>query len=313
MTPRALITQPGDDLVGVRTPLELRRRTLEFADFSGLAPDADADGFSELLVTYTSVIPVPHYPAEWQAGHRRWPGIRPEAMWHPLFWLPERTAYRYLFEFDDGTTEVESDDAWAARVMLELTAAGLYDPASGTWQDILAVEGIDVDTPDGVERVRRWLDGADDDVLDRIDLTDDLAFATDPDWSADAVHVTLPELETVRWAVVADEALDQVTAIRDDGHGTAAERLESTALWCAIVVDALSDAPDMADIIAPRWEELLLDADENSDAAVDSVMTDIIDELTEMRDAYWTVIEARAAEHENSLENDEPEWEAIQW
>ena len=103
-------------------------------------------------------VPLPTYPETWPPGLRRWPRVRGAMMWHPLLWLPDRLATRYILD-DDGVCTPEPDDIWCLRVCLELQAAGLYDADTGTWLDVLSLAGLNGNDPDTAGRVDRWLAG----------------------------------------------------------------------------------------------------------------------------------------------------------
>lgn len=164
---------------------------------------------------------------------RRYPGTRPEAMWFPLLWLPQRLATRSRFQIVDGEVfaidrsltgpnilskpaagfEVytETQDLWVVRVALEMEESGVYDTETGTWFDVLAHVGIDIDNHVDVDRVRRWLSGDVDNDLDLLDTGLEMdRIITDPDdptWalsSALAIHQTM--LDRV-WALGADALL----------------------------------------------------------------------------------------------------------
>jgi hypothetical protein len=158
---RSMFTpEPVEDRLWSWTPLvTLTQRVDEFCRATGLNPD-------DVILSRFCVSPVPLYPVSWPEGHRRWAGLRPEALWHPLFWLSPELAGRYQ-DVDDNA---EDDDAWVMRVAVEMDARGLFDADSGSWVDVLALYGLDVDDPADVERIRRWLAGVDDPILDNIEL-----------------------------------------------------------------------------------------------------------------------------------------------
>ncbi|MGO1286958.1 MAG: hypothetical protein ACTMIC_00365 [Cellulosimicrobium funkei] len=206
---------PGAGLLLPSSAIETVARLHRWQAFAGLA-----DG--EVLLSPLSASPLP-LPWTVPAGRRRWATVRPEAMWHPLLWLPERLSTpRVLRDPVTGETWGETYDEWALRVVLELTEAGpvtldwqewvlLHDPAhdrfvrpagpedhdlvplfdvtTGTWLDVLSTVGLDVDDPADVARVEAWLAGAADAALDAVDLDRHLqADGRDPAWSLDRVH-----------------------------------------------------------------------------------------------------------------------------
>ncbi|MFJ1511751.1 hypothetical protein [Cellulosimicrobium funkei] len=206
---------PGAGLLLPASAIETVARLHRWQAFAGLA-----DG--ELLLSPLSASPLP-LPWTVPAGRRRWATVRPEAMWHPLLWLPERLSTpRVLRDPVTGETWGETYDEWALRVVLELTEASpvtldgqewvlLHDPAhdrfvrpvgpedhdlvplfdarTGTWLDVLSTVGLDVDDPADVARVEAWLAGGADAALDAVDLDRHLrADGRDPAWSLDRVH-----------------------------------------------------------------------------------------------------------------------------
>lgn len=144
------VHEPGEPLQVTATPVEPLLRLRQWMEATGMSID-------DVVATPIVTTPIPLYPPAYpNAGAfggdwKRWPGVKPEAMWHPLMWLPPRVAHRYLvprrFEAshrddedlgdspgpttepgtgdetpaapigDDGL-EIESDDAWAVRVTM---------------------------------------------------------------------------------------------------------------------------------------------------------------------------------------------------
>ncbi|MFF3064161.1 hypothetical protein ACFVQ3_06365 [Oerskovia sp. NPDC057915] len=217
---RALDVGPGEHLLLPASTLDTTGRLHLWRAFTGLH-----DG--ELLLSPLTASPLP-MPWTVPAGHRRWPGLRPAAMWHPLLWLPARL--RTPITLRDpltGETWGETYDEWATRVALEMTESGpviiddrqwvllhdpshgrhvrplgpddadlvpLYDPITGTWLDVLSTVGLDVDDPAHLARVERWLAGDDDEALDAVDLDVFLRAADrDPAWALDRTQRPLAE------------------------------------------------------------------------------------------------------------------------
>lgn len=199
-------------LVTPGTPLLLCRDTIETAvRFRSFVEEA---GIPEHLVLTSTLcaVPLPVYTnfGTFPDGRprRRWEGTRAEFMWHPLMWLPPRVAYRY--NIDDpatGASRIEDDDLYAIRLAFELTASGLYDPTTGTWLDILATVGIDIDDDLDLARVQDWLDGYPDEILDAIDLTDHMDIE-DRDWALESALALRDNLEHASWALIADDLLN---------------------------------------------------------------------------------------------------------
>lgn len=207
---RPYLPDPGESLLLVRAEpdtdtdpgapglIRLGERVERFTTDTGLT---DLDVYADPLLA----IPVPIYATRIQPGRRRWDGLNPLMMWHPLMWLPQRVADPYLLT-GAGTGEddrLESTDEWALRVAIELTASGLYDPATGGWVDVLALHDLDITDPAVQGRLHRWLAGADDPDLDRIDLTSYLDMPDDPAWAVVAVQGLLADLYGASWALTA--------------------------------------------------------------------------------------------------------------
>ena len=84
---RESVTTPGDILLTPLPPHDAALRLGRFLAASGLDS-------GDVLTSPTCCTPVPRYPAEWPAGRRRWTGVRPGAMWHPLLWLHHTAVVR---------------------------------------------------------------------------------------------------------------------------------------------------------------------------------------------------------------------------
>jgi len=253
---------PGEHLLLPASVLDTTARLTAWKEFTGLGDD-------DLLLSPLSAVPLP-MPWTVPAGRRRWAGLRPEAMWHPLLWLPRRLATPCLLHDPArGRTRGEAYDEWALRVVLELVESApvvveggrwlllhdpahgrhvrpaepgddalepLYDVHSGTWLDVLATVGLDVDDPADLGRVRAWLDGAPDAALDGVDLDRHLrARGRDDAWALDRVHRPLG---------TADGTRTYVEDLRDASSTLVAREVD--ALVAAVAADALGGADDAA-------------------------------------------------------------------
>lgn len=237
---RPYLTDPGDSLLLPGSPIEASYTYTQYQHATGV-PHED-------LVTSTLVaVPIPVPPRSGFGDTRRWPSTRPEMMWHPLLWLPGWVTGRYEF---DGRRE--SDDEFVLRVALQLSESGLYDPGTGTWMDILAASGLDTDDPSDVERVRRWLSGGEDALLDSMDeLVSDLMDMAPVASQEAAEHLgvpyedlvammleydelhnhrasrqTLPTLRECSWAMTADAMLGAVDDLSTGDVGTHAQPMD---------------------------------------------------------------------------------------
>ncbi|XKH58649.1 hypothetical protein LG293_16490 (plasmid) [Citricoccus nitrophenolicus] len=200
--------------------------------------------------------PIPFY-REAQPGPRQFSEVNPAALWHPLFWLPNRLATPYTLSITDpetGEHPVEPIEAWSIRVALEMSVSGLYDPTEG-WADILAMGGIDVTTQEGVGRVAAWQAGQPDELLDNIDLDRYLSQIDDPQWADGAVETLLPLLAEAHWALMAESIL----ALLNDALANPDFALArgSVALACNVAAATLPQAPTLTLAVdAPPMEEL---------------------------------------------------------
>ncbi|WP_114906728.1 hypothetical protein [Ornithinimicrobium murale] len=213
-------SEPGDSLLLPGNPIEAGFTYAHYQRATGVP--------HEHLASSTMVaVPIPVRPEDGFGETPRWPTARPELMWHPLMWLPHDVASRAEF---DGRTETL--DEFALRVAIQVTESSLYDPASGTWLDVLAVGGLDVDDPADVERVRLWLSGGPDALLDGLSETVGNLLDMRPEVSpelADHLEMTLDELQTAR-----DEydplyahrsARDSLQFLSECGYAMAAEAM----------------------------------------------------------------------------------------
>ena len=164
---------------------------------------------------------------------RDWPGVRPDAAWLPLLWLPPHLAERKSYAVGDdglahavtsagsGAIEVrkESEEEWAVRVALELTASGFYDAETGTFVDVMDFIGIDVDTTEGQERLRAWLAGGRDDDLDLfatgLELEGHLKSTTEPDWALNEVIVSREHLVHCAYAAGTESLVETLSELKE--------------------------------------------------------------------------------------------------
>lgn len=308
ITRRPHLLGPGTALLLADTSLFAPQRLSRFAADSGISSDS-------LLISPLCPTPLPIYNfASLNPGSRRWPGTRPEMMWHPLMWLPNRVAGRYTYP-DDITGEPvrESDEVWIIRVALELEASGLYDAESATWLDVLSEVGIDITNDFDLGRIEEWLDGSPDTALDGIDLSPHFLNPLDPaqphDWAlADALTLLEPVRES-SWALTADEIFSEASRLRQPDPATNLPlaltdvHALATAL-CATSVALLGEVPMSTDsgvstsptaeghgaFFMRAYSALL---DNGSDATLhDQVLEALADRCYTMREAYWPVLES---------------------
>lgn len=292
---RVCLANPGEPLLLARDPVESVIRFGQFSERSGIDT-------SELVASHTVAVPLPIWPERWQKGARRWTGIRSELMWHPLMWLPEHLANRVELPVEaNGGRHHEGDDEWAIRVALEMTASGLYDNATGTWLDVLATVGIDVDQPRAQARVAAWLAGRPDTALDGIDLTNLMSDEDDPHWSSWAAVELAPVLLRYSWALGADALLDVLDSLpaEIDQHGMGREAAVGVASTVATVGSAwIENVPDSdaAATLRQGARELANSTPSNAETLIDGPVATMSATLLEVRERFWPDMTSRIAE-----------------
>lgn len=211
---RAFLTLPGEPLLLAVSPLEAAVRVAQTSSALGIP-------IGSLLSNPLCSIPLPLFPDTFPDGRRRWPEVPPTAMWCPLLWLPRRITRRFDSPREAAGLGVESDDLWAVRVALELSATGVYDEETGTWLDVFALIGLDGEDEGDMDRVRRWLDGATDPLLDGFDLTEFMLAAAgfNSSRSMDVAEASLTALRTSAWAYAAQDLLDACHDLLDGRVG----------------------------------------------------------------------------------------------
>lgn len=244
---------------------------------------------------------------------KRWPNtMNPELLWLPLFWLPELVLTRFLIDNGvPGEERIETDDEWALRVASEVSAARLYDPETGSWLDVLAAYGIDIDAPDTVLRLGAWLEGESDPVLDSIDLSPMFAMEDENgeaiDLHQEALQFALdatPLATTAQFASLAGRLLDrlQATVYEQANLATRIEQVDEIASLSLMllgaaelpapseqVVDVVQDARDSIDELLDGETEL---APEDAWAQVEAIADDILVILNRVVDEYEPFREA---------------------
>lgn len=291
---RQSLMTPGEPLLLARSAIDTAVRFQAFADESGI-PEAS------VLTTPVCAMPLPVYT---DSEGRRWPGTRPEYMWHPLMWLPRRVAHRYtLRDTGTGTERLESDDLWAIRLAFELTASGLYDRESGTWFDVLSLAGIDIELPESVERVRHWLNGAPDELLDAIDLSEYLDIEPS-EWALEAALEVGDDMERASWAVIADDLLDLAAefskghVLEHDKRVVATRSLAGlgTSLLSPVPIETEQGDPTALDGVTHRdfFSSLYDSADQMRPDELARKVDDAQARLYAIREAYWPHVDRLA-------------------
>lgn len=286
---RRMLTEPGDTLLLSKSSMDTAFRFSEWQEITGLTPNRfTADPICSVpLPIYTQVAP----------GTRQFSSVKPEVMWHPLFWLPPHLAGRYnLPSGPDGALEVESTTMWSIRVALELTASGLYSIEDG-WIDILATVGIDVENEADLARVEEWQAGGVDDLLDSIDLDLYLKLDTNPNWALQSAIALVEPATRAQWAILADSLMEMVSDSYDPELNTPLQEVRDTlAVAASLAGVQLEEVPtDDEEPAEEFWERIELEARAGNYATVQQFLagpaTEAIGWLTLTRDTYWESVE----------------------
>lgn len=256
---RGFILEPGESLLFNSSAMSVISRWTDFKTASGLE---DRDFHVSPLVA----IPVPRYPVEWPAGRKRWVGTRPDFMWHPFMWMPQRLRAKFV----NGDYQ-EDDTELALRVALEMERAGFYDVQTGQWLDILSMNGLDIEDKETQARVSAWMAGADDDVLDSIDLEPQFSGAEAIEAWQD-VYNMFPGVQGSQWAIFADDfGADDTGLISQLRSNIANQDLpvqriaHNTAVLCwmgSVFFDGALDEESINAILLGGWGELVRHSDE---------------------------------------------------
>ena len=162
---RTYLLDPGESLI-VNDDIDIQsERISQFVKDTGLSRD-------DLVSTPIPTLPMLDYASGERTSIRQFKGVTPDLLWHPYMWLPQRLAVREEWEFEDGQRITEPSDVWSIRVALEFNGTELYNQQEGSWLDVLALVGINLDNPTDYDRVDAWLKGTPDPDLDSIDLTE---------------------------------------------------------------------------------------------------------------------------------------------
>ncbi|WP_159599151.1 hypothetical protein [Agromyces humi] len=228
-------------------------------------------------------------PARPEGG--RWPAeTNPAMFWHPLLWLPESLARPAVGE---------ELDLWAVRVSMEITAATVFDAATGTWLDALSTVGLDSDDPAVQARVTAWLEGASDPDLDRVDLSDLFLDGGGSDeiaeQAAELYEILLPAL----WAVRANDLIAMVnehTSYIEEDIPTLIADIR-TVVWLAQGVMG-DDIPGVEGEEPPAqlWARVLEDMQywpqRTYQEILDGPVTSLVQSFYAIRQDYWVFVQA---------------------
>ncbi|MFC4225509.1 hypothetical protein [Lysinibacter cavernae] len=264
---REFLNEAGEHLFFTRDITEYGDRIVEFSEATGVDPE-------QLITSPVITIPLLRYLKDDNGDLKRWTGANPAYLWHPIFWLPPRLALRFLFQDEAGDELLETDAEWSIRVALELTTAGLYDPETGTWFDVLSAYDVDVDHPVDQARLASWLQGVADPVLDSINLETYLV-QEETQWAMQEAETLVRALAPATWALTADQVGGLIDKIVDH-PASDPEELRAGALYMfGLAATGLSELPS-----TPEF-----DITEGVRKLYDSVLNDqTVDPLIELRE-----------------------------
>lgn len=285
---RHLFTDPGEPLIGGSDPLQAAMRYGQAQAYWGVPG-------THLILPPVSAVPMPIYPAGGFTG-RRWPGTNPAAMWHPLLWLPPRLQGRYSIGGTDRSV-TEEDDLYAVRIGIEMTASGLYDEQTG-WIDVLALAGLDTDTPTDQARVANWLTGAPDENLDSVDLSEFLldqeVAQRNPDWAIDYALTNLTAIRTISWAAAAENLLADCESMPEcESDRSALQGAATIAELGALYFRALPRPPGQEPELH-WWQSALARIErvgEDKQALLTGPVGEITNRLSAIHATYWPLLE----------------------
>jgi len=292
---RAAVTKPGEALILPQSPIDELLRASDFIAELGLHR-------TEVVDSRLVALPIPRYTEQPEGEGRgaRWSSVKPEWLWHPFFWLPERLASRYATTGDDGQRVVESDDQWALRVMWEMTASGLYDSESGEWVDVLSLAGLNIDDGATAMRITEWQLGIDDPDLDNLSLDALLRVEDDPDWAIVAAGSIEDPVRRTVWARAANTLLDwcyRTEADYEDNHDVQRLRRQISSILRTgqtFLTGITSDGfgSHNAEGIDPFWADQISVLDSTREDELPSLLMDEISvHCGDIRDGHWEATE----------------------
>jgi hypothetical protein len=312
---------PGDSLLLCQTVSEPLGRLTALAEDSGMTPES-------FICNPLAGIPLPRYrhadlvasgvstgTVEHPGGvAKRWRGVDPSVLWLPIFWLPPHLFTRFRITDQPAAdadqvqqpaiVHVEDDTLWTIRVCLELSTSGLYDPEDGTWVDVLSLVGLDSEDDLDQARLRDWLDGAEDDLLDDLDLTG--FFSDDRSLAMEAACDLRADLEIASYALLAndlaalaDEDLDHTKPV------TGAPALHLLASLAGLGAELLRSAPDAEPgTSAGTYFESIAAGVASGEIGADDApryLTAVREMAFNIRDRCWPTLDALAAAEEDAL------------
>lgn len=220
---RSYLLEQGEGLLFTSDPWQWAARVPLFQEDTGL-------NAKQLYTTPLFAHPIPIRAP----GETSWRALPTNMLWHPLLWLPEHLARPAQFpDGKDGAIIDEDPAEWGVRVMLEIANAGLYDPNTGEWVDVLARAGVDLNGQAGVDRVTAWVRGEADELLDSFTIADQLDHAQPAGWAREAARAEAWAMREAQWSRTANALLLFIEANPDEQPPTTlAKIVAETAAAC---------------------------------------------------------------------------------
>lgn len=284
---RRHLTNPGEALLLATSAMDQAVRYTSWRDETGLPLDRIRAGT-------LCAVPLPVYRSV-PEGSRQFAEVRPEALWHPLFWLPPRLARRYNLPDGKGGFEVEDDQLWSVRVGLEMSTSGIYTPEEG-WIDVMALIGLDIENEVDLARIEEWLSGQPDDLLDTVTLEELLHIEADPDWSLTSAIALRSHLVEAQWALLADSLLGMIWEAADAPGTNLQELAGAVGIAASLAGVQLSGVP-VDDEEPPRvfWDRIRANATgkewNNRELFLEGPYKEAENWLTLTRESHWGVLD----------------------
>lgn len=231
---RHFLLREGEQILVTPDALDSAERLADFVHETGIAPE-------DIVTDPVVALPLPIH-----ARGKRFDDIEPDALWNPLFWLPEDIALRIrIRENDTSEPRPETDAEWAIRIALEVAGSGLYTPEEG-WLDVFALYGINPDDPEDLAAIQAWQAGLPEERLEAIDLRAHVRF-TDDHGAFHNAQELYPLLMSAQWGLTASSL---IAAIEKDPAGIASYGALAATMLSAETSDAPDTLQDAADALA---------------------------------------------------------------
>lgn len=299
--PRTWQQRPGERLILVSDVDEWMRRVTEFAEMLG---EAQREFVYDIPLLSTPVYERhPEGPA----------GVPISVAWHPVFWLPTKLAA----PLDD-----ESDEEWGYRVCKAFIEHGVYVPNDGTWMDIPAWLGLNIDHPTDRARIQTWLAGNPDRLLDQIDWgTVNGLYPSTPE-TDHLTHIDaitgVPTYQEAQW-VLSTQSLFQTVTDELEGMDDADAEAKAIEVFDKIaptVLMTLAAAPEAIEGWGTVFDSVaqISAALREPDADTIELLGDLVSQIVTIHDAYLPSLEKVLAEENEQYANRERglEFETLQ-